>query len=415
MVSASDALITISDNILNQIDELNRVEYNKKGRKYKFVNNNFQRIREEDKHLIIYPENLEENLSIISSYSILTNINDGAILNEFHDFCLSIIGVAKLLEINQWYEEENSSVINYKISKFQYDESLKEQALNYYSNKNESHLEMGLNLLVCAKLNFLHTDHHIGTKLEGYYMKHFINKYFGIEALNSNDVLVALKSFVHWGNIKGILYKLEVPNINIDEELKLKFDKFPDPLQELKLNVYDRYPSGTSKYSLIRKSIDILADYRFSKLIPYPTDETFDLNWIYDLCHNIETNPIKYHLRSSIKGLCVDSVNLNELSANHSKQIKNLLNFISLIINIFDNTGGEFLLQNSKIPKFNDNLINNNKEFHDQLIDIKFQIDQYEQKNWDADDIILRLATSSDQNLFDRVMEMREKYVEDYE
>ena len=54
--------------------------------------------------------------------------------------------------------------------------------------------------------------------------------------------------------------------------MKKCFDNFPDPMEELKLNVYDRYPSGTSKYSLIRKSIDILADWEFSKLIPTTTN-----------------------------------------------------------------------------------------------------------------------------------------------
>ena len=58
---------------------------------------------------------------------------------------------------------------------------------------------MGVNLMIASKLNFLHTDHHIGTKLEGYYMKYFIESYYGEEALLSHDVLVALKSCVHWG------------------------------------------------------------------------------------------------------------------------------------------------------------------------------------------------------------------------
>lgn len=415
LVTPSDALITILDNILNQINDLNKIEYNKKGRKYKFVNNNFQRIREEDKHLIIYPQDLSKNLSIVSSYSILASINNGQILEDFPDFCLCIVGIAKLIETNQWYEEENSSVINFTQSNFKFTPELQESALKFHQDFNDDHFKMGVNLLICSKLNFLHTDHHIGTKLEGYYMKYYINKYFGIDALNSNDILVALKSFVHWANIKGILYKLDIPNINISDELKLKFESFPDPEPDLKINVYERYPSGTSKFSLIRKSIDNLADFKYSKLIPYPTEANFDLNWLYNLCHDIETNPIKYHLRSSVKGLCADAINLNDLNSSHSGQIASLLNLISLIINIFNETGSEYLLQNSKIPKFNDKLIENNKEYYDQLIKVNENIVNYESKGWNADDITLRLATSSYRSLFDEVMEMRQKFSDDYE
>lgn len=415
LVSTPDALIAVGELILGQIDDLNRVEYNKKGRKYKFVNNNFQRIRDEDKHLIIYPENLDDNLLIISAYLILSSINEGRVLDEWPDLCLAIVGMAKQLEINHWYEEENSSVINYKISKFSYDDNLKEAALLFHDQVEPRHIEMGVNLLVLSKLNFLHTDHHIGTKLEGHYMKLFITEYLGEEALLSNDVLVALKSFVHWGNIKGILYKLEVPHIDISKDLKERFAVFPDPSAELKYNVYDRYPSGTSKYSLIRKSIDILADYKYSKLLVYPEGPLYDLDWIFELCHDIETDPIKYHLRSSVKSLCQNPVNLQELGNRYAAEVKSLLTYIALIINIFEETGGDFLLQNSKIPKLTDQLIDANKHIHDTLVSVREQVISYEEKGWDADDIVLRLAKDQSHSLYGVVLRMREKFLDDYE
>lgn len=417
MVSPSDALIAVSDSILDRIDLLSRVEYNKKGRKYKFVNNNFQRIREEDKHLIVYPEALDEHLSVILAYLILRSIGNGEILHQYPDFCLSIVGVANELEENHWYEEENSSVMNYKASKFLYSEETKADALDFFDGVSAGHLDMGRTLLVCAKLNFLHTDHHIGTKVEGLYMKHFVSTYFGPDALNLPDVLVALKSFVHWGNIKGILHKLDVPNVSILEELKKAFETFPDPQEELKDNVYDRYPSGTSKYSLIRKLMDTVADLQFSRLIPYPENDDFGLDWIYALCHNIEHDPIRYHLRLAVKGLCEDPVNLNELSQSNSGRIKSLLLLIALVINVFPNTGAEFLLQNSKIPKFDDSLTENYASYYAQLVQIHSQIASYEEKGWDADDIVLRLHTPALEGrlLFDKVMEMREKYADDYE
>ena len=86
LMSTSDALITFSDHILHQIDNLQKVEYNKKGRKYRFVNNTFQRIRQEDKHLIIYPEDLNEKLSFYSAFTILYNIGEGEFYNNSHHF-----------------------------------------------------------------------------------------------------------------------------------------------------------------------------------------------------------------------------------------------------------------------------------------------------------------------------------------
>ncbi|EMG47301.1 hypothetical protein SBY92_002794 [Candida maltosa Xu316] len=389
LVTPSEALIIYSDHILHQIDNLQKVEYNKKGRKYRFVNNTFQRIRQEDKHLIIYPEDLSEKLSFYSAFSILYNINDGDILSQFPSFCSTILGLALKLEENQWYEPENSSIIHLRHSKYD-PRDLKDLADEYLAENpiDEKHILMGLNLLMASKLNFLHTDHHIGTKLEGYYMKYFIELYFGQEALVSNDVLIALKSCVHWGNIKGVLYKLSVPNIKIDDELKSNFSNFPDPIEELKRNVYDRYPSGTSKYSLIKKSLEILREWEFARLIPC----TLDISWLVDLCHDIESNPIKYHLRSKAKDLCSDPVNLSELNMKYGHAIKEILNYISLIINVFENTGADFLLQNSKIPKLTPDLIKQYHGLYTNLIAINESIQTYLEKSWIAEDIVIRLG-----------------------
>ncbi|KAK6202543.1 uncharacterized protein RJT21DRAFT_125083 [Scheffersomyces amazonensis] len=442
MVSTSEALIAVSDSILNSFTSLSKLEYNKKGRVYRYVNNDFQRIREEDKHLVIYPQDLSMNMAQISAFNILSNISDGRILETFPDFCCAILGIAKQLEVNNWYEIENTSVVNYQNCKFDPLECKDEcEAWLNEHTVTDDHISAGIDLMICSKLNFLHTDHHIGTKIEGYYMKHYLSKFnqqdefnkdneenedeaFSSEdILHSSDVLVALKSFVHWGNIKGILYKLDVPNINISEELRHSFADFPDPSPELKLSVYDRYPSGTSKYSLIRKSIDILGDWHYSKLIPFPpsSDQDIQLNWLYELCHDIEKNPLKYHLRSLSKSLYIDPINLNELSQMYSQQCKTLLSLVSILLNTFIDmdTGGEYLLNNSKIPKFDDKFVSNNRIFYDKLIEIRELIQSYETKGWDKDDIVLRLQGNKDligeSTLFDKVMEMREKFIDDYE
>lgn len=413
MVSTSDALVAVADSILARIDQLSAVEISKKGRKYKFVNNNFQRIQEEDKHLIVHPEDPAQQLSAVLAYHILTTIADD-ILTKYRDVCLMIVGVARELERNHWYEEENSSVINYKVLKFSVDERERAAALAFAAQVTPEHLLRGYNLLYCLKLNFLHTDHHVGTKLEGQYMREYVQEYFGEEALDLPEVLVALKSFVHWANIKGLLHRLEVPNMDVDAELAARFAHFPPPPPELVANVFDRYPSGTSKYSLIRKAMDILADFKYAKLVPWPRDEVLQLGWLFELCHSIEVDPVRFHLRSVAKRLLKQPVNLNELLQAHERQVKALLLVVSLVLNTFADTGGDYLLQNLKIPAFSDDLIAANLAYYAQLVDVANKIDDYEHKAWAADDIVLRLYTS-EPNVYDEVMKMRELHAEDYE
>ncbi|RLV92780.1 hypothetical protein JA1_002978 [Spathaspora sp. JA1] len=407
LVSPSDALIALSDYILDAVDELRQVQYKKKGRTYRFVNNTFQRVRQQDKHLIIDPDYLNQDIGLLSAFTILYNINNGEILSEFPDLCVTILSMARQLERNKWYENENSCVVNIRHASYD-PRDLKDLADEYIEMHpiTDDHIKYGINLMYAAKLNFLHTDHHIGTKLEGLYMRQFIEGYFGEEALNSPDVLIALKSCVHWGNIKGMLYKLGIPNIDISSELVENFSTFPEPDENLKLNVYQRYPSGTSKYSLIRKSLDILCEWKYSKLIPLPQD--LDLDWIYQLCYDIETNPIRYHLRSKTKRLSIDPVNLGDLNTKYSAKIKQVLSIIAIIINIFQETGADFLLQNSKLNNFGPELINSHKQYHDKLIKLRDQIESYEDKEWNSEDIVIRLDSGDSNNsLYHRITETK--------
>lgn len=410
---SGDCLVAVADSVLNSIDKLNKVEYNRKGRKYKFVNKTFQRVREEDKHLIIFPEQPELHLGAVSAYSILSTINDGTILELYPDFCRAIVGTADLLETKGWCEVGDSSVIHYRNSQFDVEE-YKQGAFELLELVLDEHRTMGLNLMLCAKLNFLHTDHHIGVKVESYYMKYFLVEYFGEEALTSPDILVALKSFVHWGHIGGFLYRLEVPNILLLPQLKTLFDTLPDPVPELKESVHDRYPSGTSKYSLIRKAIDTIADYQYSSLIPYPQEPQFDLQWLYQLCHDIELDPIRYHLRSASKSLCEEPVLLNAITSKYTHNVKALLEFVSLVINTFADTGGEYLLQNSKIPTLTPQLIEGHKTLYQEFEQISTSIQEYEAKDWEPDEIVLRLCCP-EHSLVDAVLAMRQRFSDDYE
>ena len=409
--STSDALIQYSDHILASIDNLLKVEYNKKGRKYRFVNNAFQRIRQEDKHLIICPEQLDLRLSFYSAFLILYNIGQGEILHQFPDFCCTILGLASKLELEHWYEEENSSILHLKNSKIDPRELIQEEADNFIQHHpiTDKHITQGVNLLICSKLNFLHTDHHVGTKLEGVYLRNYIEEYFGQEALLSHDVLIALKSCVHWGNIRGVLYKLGVPHIKTTPELISRFASFPEPNDELKQNVYERYPSGTSKYSLLKKAMDILCEYRYARLIKLDTN-IFHIEWLYDLCRDIESNPIRYHLRAKTKQLCsMEPVNLSELTMKYSKSSQKLFQYIALIINVFSTQEMQFLMQNSKIPKLNQELIDAHPIFYKSLVDLSKKIEVYELKQWDTGDIIARLQQeinwSTKDSLYSQVME----------
>lgn len=414
LLSPSDALVAVADSVLQKIDSLSTIEISKKGRKYKFVNDNFQRIREEDKHLIVYPENLDLHLSTVLAFHILKSISND-LLSTFPDLCLSIVGVARDLEVNGWYEEENSSVINYKVLAQEFSEETKQNALEFVAKVTPDHLIRGYNLLYCAKLNFLHTDHHIGTKLEGHYMREFVEDYYGNDALELPQVLVALKSFVHWANIKGFLYKLEVPNIDISSQEARSYDRLPPPSESLLSNVYDRYPSGMSKYSLLRKSFDILADSPFAQLMPYPTAPVFELTWLYDLCHDIEEDPSRYHLRSAAKRLSRNPIHLPDLAHKYSENVSLLLAVLGLVLNTFSDTGGEFLLQNLKIPKFSDLLIGRMPEYYKQLVDINDKIEEYRYKGWDNNDIIVRLKDKVPHSVYLAVMSMRELHADDYE
>lgn len=407
---SADALIAVADAILATTNNLSATEISKKGRKYKFVNDTFQRIRKEDRHLVVHPEDLSQRLSVVLAHSILQSI-DPQLFTLFPDVCLTIIGTADMLEQNQWYEEENSSVIPYRSLKVNFSEEQRIEASEFARLVSQHHLDQGYTILYCAKLDFLHTDHHIGTRLDGIHMRHYVEQFFGDSAVESLAVLAALKSFVHWANIKGLLWKLDVPYLAVDDDLRTRFASFPDPPQLLKESVMSRYPSGTSKYSLIRKSLDILADFDYAKIIPFPKDDPrFDLTWLFQVCQNIERDPVRYHLRASAKKLSDNPANLMELSKNNAEKIKALLAFISLVVNTFNDTGGEYLLQNSKLPEFSDALIDEYSNYYKSLIAVNDKIIEYREKGWAHDDIVLRLYNSNFPNIYDEVMNMRQSY-----
>lgn len=412
LISIAEALIAVSDSILDKITQLGPVEITKKGRKYKFINNTFQRIQKEDKHLIINPDELHKGFAALSAYLILKSISPG-IVSAHRDLCLMIVGVAQELEKNRWYEEENSSVINYKALKFVYVQESANEALEFAKSVTPMHLQMGYSILFCAKLHFFHTDHHIGTRLEGEHLRLRVENFFGEDALELPVVLTALKSFVHWGNIRGILYKLDVPNMNLKDDLVERFDLFPDADQELKDTIYARPPSGTSKYFLVRKALNTILESPYAKLLPYPeNDENSNPEDIYALCLKIQADPVTYHLRAEVKQLAALPINLADLSQKYDKTTKSLLQLVGIIINSHECEAFNFLLQNSKIPRLSEQLIESHKSYYDQINDVHKKIEEYKEKGWTTDDILSRLKNDNE-SVYCKLSALRAKYPED--
>ncbi|EGV64353.1 hypothetical protein PSN45_003839 [Yamadazyma tenuis] len=402
-MNSSDALMAISDHILNSINSLNKLEYNKNGRKYKFVNNVFQRIKQEDKHLIVNLNDLSMKASVISAYTILNSINDGRLLEEYPDFCLSIVGVARELETNSWFDTSNVVLYTPQV---EFPQNTIRDSVNFAQRILPKHIDMGLNLLIASKINFFHTDHHLGIKIYGLYLIKFMKEYFGEDSINDADILVALKSFAHWGSIKCILYKLQVPNVDLTDDEFLSFKSFPDPLPELKQEIWKKYPSGTSRYGLLKMAFVHLKDHKYASLIKYPDDSRFDLEWLFELCKDIETNPIRYHLRSSFKSLTDDPVNLNELSQQNGDGVKNLLNLTSILTTLFE-LNFEFILKNSKVPKFE---TIEEPELISYYSELSSKIKFYEQKEWTTEDIIMRLSTGGGCSLQSKIEHSLEKW-----
>ncbi|GEQ68846.1 hypothetical protein JCM33374_g2515 [Metschnikowia sp. JCM 33374] len=406
--TTSDALVDVADYILAKVAGLSTTEISKRGRKYRFVNNNFQRVREEDKHLVIHPEHLEDQVAVVSAYGILAAISPD-IFVKHKNLCLIILGVARALEEHHWYEQENSSVVHFASSKGSFDPALKDAALALSKDVTPDHLAQGYNLLYCSKLNFLHTDHHIGSKLEGHYMRLYVERYFGEEALESPEMLSALKSFSHWANIKGLLYKLGLPHMDVDDDLQKRFSKFPDPPAELSEHVHSRFPSGTSKYSMTFKAIDNLAHYKYSRLIPYPQGPLFDSRWLFELCADIARDPARYHLRSKAKKLSPNPANLQELSQHWKQNLESLLSLVSMVTNTFPTASGDFLQQNTRIPPLTEDLKKKHHDYYQQLLDVAAEIEDYESKDWAPEDIILRMHKGHVVSLYDEIERVKNR------
>lgn len=398
MTSTADALVQVSDHVLDSLRDLNRVEYFNRGRKYRYVSNKFQRISVESKHLVVCPELPDRNTALASAFSILLSIADGSLLSDFSDICLLILAVAQDLERHRWFDSVASLVIHLKDAKLD-PSPFTDDALAYAAALRPHHSKMGFDIVVYAKLNFLFTDHHIGTELSDQTLVDIVAAHFGPDACDSPAVLDALKCFVHWGHTRAILAKLGVPHVAISPDLLASFDLFPEIDPNLRALVPSRFPSGTSRYSLMKKALVALKLWPLLPLIPFSRETpASDFAWLLNLCADIAADPVRYHLRASSKHLSDRPVNLRDLQQQHQPQALFWLAFTALILDWFAVPGGAALQHDSRLPPVDPRLQLEidaalGHGYCEKLAHLRAQIDSYLEKGWDDRDIVSRLGS----------------------
>lgn len=356
LVSVCDAIIQDQQ---NNLQKLNINEYSKNGKKYKLTSDgNFIRIQGEDKHLIISQsyENFKFNYSILSSFTILKNC--GNILNDYRKLSLAIIFTSREIELNKWYDESSkiTSIENASYDLISSIEKNENDALNYISNIDlnlrNSLINLGCLILTATKINFFQTDHNVTSPiLEGYTLRKLISENFGENALTSIDIYNSLRAFSHWCSIRGIFYKLNIPNLQINNLLIHNFKSFPQIPIWVNDSLYGRYPAGCSKLALVKKSLVLISNSIYGNLIKLPLD--LDIKNLLKLCKDIEVDPLKYHIRSGTLSLSLNHhLEISKIFINSNKWLE----FISCILQAIGNyhlpCENKFIISN-KILKIN--------------------------------------------------------------
>lgn len=380
----SNNLVAVCDAILadhqqsfpkNQLNE-----YSKNGKKYKLTaDGNFVRVQGENKHLVVSDsyENYKCNYSILSSYHILQNC--GSILEEYNRLSLAIIFTSREIELNKWYDESSKTC---SIENSSYDPyTVEDDALKYISNidhdtRNEL-IFLGTMILTATKINFFQTDHNVTSPtLEGYALRRIISENCGEDALSSVDVYNALRAFSHWCSIRGIFHKLAIPHLQIDALLTHNFRSFPAIPQWIQDTVHGRYPAGCSKIALVKKALFSLNNSIYGSLIEIP--KYLNFRELLKLCHDIENDPLRYHIRSGSLMLSTNAhLEVSKLFTNSAKWIE----FISCL---------HQAIGNYKLPHENKILVSNkilkvnkikDKPIYKQTLALVHRIETMEQMN----------------------------------
>lgn len=331
----SENLVDICDSIIKQSENEGKPgksdQFCHNGKKYRQLSDgNFCRVQGEDKYLVVGRDYAEfrDNYSLYSSYYILKK--QGTVLDDYRQLCLAIIFTSREIELNKWYEANTkirfADDIDYDLDQWE------DETMDYISkvsdSEREKYIKIGCNLLAATKINFYQTDHHVASpKLEGTALTRLITKVCKDEhAITSKDVYNALRAFCHWCSIRGVLYKLGMKGLDVDDKLKFRFRTFPEIDDWIKDTVYERYPAGTSKYYLIKTSLQALADSPIGELIISPSD--IRIENFFEACRQIESDPLRFHVRAASLKL---SKNPPMQASALFNNLQKLLEYISVI------------------------------------------------------------------------------------
>lgn len=351
LVSVCEAIIADQQTV--QKSSVN--EYSKNGKKYKLTSEgNFIRVQGEDKHLIVAESygDFKCNYSILASFRILQNCGD--VLSEYRQLSLAIIFTSREIELNKWYDESSKTCF---IENSSYDPlAVEDEALAYISNidpDTRSQLVfLGCMILTATKINFFQTDHNVTSPtLEGYALRRIIAENCGEAALTSVDVYNALRAFSHWCSVRGIFHKLDIPNLQIHDLLIHRFKSFPQIPSWIKDSVYGRYPAGCSKIALVKKALVILSHSVYGQLVPLPKE--LDVDQFLLLCKDIETDPLRYHIRA---GSLLLSTNPHLEASKLFTQSDKWLEYVSCLLQAvgsYHMASGSKLIISNKILKIN--------------------------------------------------------------
>lgn len=410
LVDVSTNLVAVCDFIIkNQHENLtkgNQNEYSKNGKKYKMTSRgNFIRVQDEDKHLVLSEsyEDFKYNYSILSCYHILKQC--GNLLKDYRQLALAIIFTSREIELNKWHDDTSkvSSPENANYEIF----SNEDESLNYISDidsNTRSHLILlGTMILTATKINFFQTDHNVTSpSLEGYALKRIMSENFGEQSLTSLDVYNALRAFSHWCSIRGIFYKLDLPNVAVDSMLIHKFQSFPEIPHWIKESTTGRYPAGCSKIALIKKSLVTISNSIYGHFIKVP--ENLKVKDLLKLCQDIENDPLKYHIRSSSLMITNNqSLEVSKLFPNSSQWIE----FVSCVLQAIGNYRlhheNKLLISNKilKVHKIKD------KPVYKNTLQLVNKIKEMERSNSDiSDEKIIQLLGGSVTNSISQICKM---------
>lgn len=298
----SKNLVFVCNSILAEHQQgAGEMDYSSNGKRYRLTpSGKFIRVRREQNHLIVASsyEEYQQNISIVSAYSILKN--QGDVLTKYKDLCLAIIFCAREIELNKWYDESSSMVCTLQTSKYN-PMDLESEALDYIKGVSpqlrQQYINIAAMMITGTKINFFQTDHNVlSPELDGYVLRRMVSETCGGSALTDVDVYNSLRAFSYWISIKGVFHCLNIPGLSVDDQTIHNFKCFPKIPTWVGETIRNRYPAGCSTFAIIKKCLIMLSQSIYGEYIPMPVE--LDLGKFMAICKDIENDPLRYHVRA---------------------------------------------------------------------------------------------------------------------